>query len=67
MVSDGEEFGPPLPKLETLILKGREGLSSPLGAKSHLDCLEQSGLFLAVNVYFRFALEEMIKNAVYEF
>ena len=64
VVSDGEEFGPPPPQLETLILKGREGLSSPLGDKSQLECLEQSVLFLAGNVSFRFALEEMIKKTL---
>ena len=52
---------PPL-KLETPILKGREGFSSPVGAKSHLECLQQSALFLAVHVSFRFALEEMINK-----
>ena len=62
MVRDGVEVGPPPLKLETPILKGREGFSSALGAKSHLEYLEQRALFLAVNVSFRFALEEMINK-----
>ena len=61
VVSDGEEFAPRLP----LIGDQLEGLSSPLRGKSHLECLEQSALFLAVNVSFRFALEEMFKKTLF--